>query len=130
MNLARMAALAAFAASGIPADSPQAQTRWNEDSMSVRCSPASRAHVAAATRRSIEERVARAESSIQMPGGIADMSCIESLLAADIDVFSGDFANVCKTTSESPPKATPKFARAIECFPYTFRIETQFHPGR
>ena len=62
--------------------------------MSVRCSPASRAHVAAATRRSIEERVACAESSIRTPGAIADMPCIESLLAADIEVFSGAFANV------------------------------------
>lgn len=62
--------------------------------MSSRCSPAARAHVAAATRRSIEERVARAESSIRAPGAIADMSCIESLLAADIDVFSGALANV------------------------------------
>lgn len=62
--------------------------------MSVRCSPASRSHVAAATRRSIEERVARTESSIRAPGAISDMSCIESLLAADVDVFSGAFANV------------------------------------
>ena len=94
MNNARLAALTAFAAFGLTADNSPAQTRWIEDSMSVRCSPAARQHVAAAARRSIEERVARAESSIRAPGAIADMSCIESLLASDVDVFSGAFANV------------------------------------
>ena len=94
MNNARLAALVAFAAYVLSAGSAPAQTRWIEDSMSVRCSPASRAHVADATRRSIEERVARAESSIRAPGSIADMSCVDSLLAADVDVFSGAFANV------------------------------------
>lgn len=94
MNFTRMTALAVVSAFGFSAGSATAQTRWIEDSMSVRCSPASRAHVAAATRRSIEERVARAESSIRAPGATADMSCVESLLAADVDVFSGAFANV------------------------------------
>ena len=94
MNNARLAAIAAFAAFGLTADNSLAQTRWIADSMSVWCSPASRQHVAAAARRSIEERVARAESSIRAPGAIADMSCIESLLASDVDVFSGAFANV------------------------------------
>ena len=94
MIFTRMTAFAVVSAFGLSAGAAPAQTRWIEDSMSVRCSPASRAHVADATRRSIEESVARAESSIRTPGAIADMSCIESLLAADVDVFSGAFANV------------------------------------
>ena len=94
MNFTRMTALAVISAYGLSAGAATAQTRWIEDSMSVRCGPASRAHVANATRRSIEERVARAESSIRAPGSIADMSCVDSLLAADVDVFSGAFANV------------------------------------
>ena len=76
MNFSRLTALAVVSVFGLSAAAATAQTRWIEDSMSVRCSPASRAHVAAATRRSI------------------DMSCVESLLAADVDVFSGAFANV------------------------------------
>lgn len=50
--------------------------------------------LAADARRPIEQRVVRAESSIRTPGTIADMSCTESLHAADVDVCSGAFANV------------------------------------
>ncbi len=66
------------------------QTGWIRDTMSDQCGDASKSIVADATRRSIESGVARAEASIRTPAAVADLSCLDGLLSADLDVFSGD----------------------------------------
>lgn len=70
-----------------------AQTQWIEDKLSDQCSAASKALVAENTRKSIEEQVRRAEASIQEPGSTADLSCMNDLLSANLDVFSSSWSS-------------------------------------
>ena len=85
MNRIFLASLA-IAFFGIAAQAQQQD--WIEDTLSKQCSAESRAVVAAAVRAGIEENVARAEASIRAPAAIGDLSCLEALIAAPLDVFS------------------------------------------
>lgn len=79
---------AAVSALGFVAVPASAQTQWIEDTLSDQCSAQSQQTIADNTRNSIEASVRRAEASIQEPASIADLSCMNDLLNADIDVFS------------------------------------------
>lgn len=68
----------------------QAQTQWIQDILSEDCSPQAAQTVANGTRQAIESSVARAHSSINAPAPTMDLSCINDLLAAPLDVFSGN----------------------------------------
>ena len=84
--------LAGLASAIIIGSAAQAQQGdWIEDRLSQRCSADSRALVAAAVRTNIEESVARAEASIRAPAAIGDLSCLEALITAPLDVFSRAF---------------------------------------
>lgn len=80
--------LAVAAIASVSAGAASAQTQWIQDTMSEQCSAESRQQVADATRASIEESVARSEASIQPPAPVADLSCMNGLISADVDVFS------------------------------------------
>lgn len=84
----------AAAMSSLMVSSATAQTQWIQDTLSDQCSAASQAQIADATRESIEESIARAEASIQAPASVADLSCLNSLLSADLDVFSSGWLDV------------------------------------
>jgi hypothetical protein len=71
-----------------------AQTQWIEDKLSDQCSAESRAIVAENTRNSIEAQVRRAEASIQEPASTADLSCMNDLMGANIDIFSQSWAGL------------------------------------
>jgi len=73
---------------GIMASSASAQTQWIQDTLSDQCSAASKEALAEDVRDSIEESVARAEASIQAPASVADLSCMNNLLNANLDIFS------------------------------------------
>ncbi|CAN0536997.1 unnamed protein product [Laminaria digitata] len=84
-NLFGAAAVTALSFTALQAN---AQTQWIEDTLSDQCSTASQQTIANNTRNSIEASVRRAEASIQEPASIADLSCMNDLFNANIDVFS------------------------------------------
>jgi hypothetical protein len=69
----------------------QAQTAWIKDQLSESCSSASADQIANDTRKNIEDSVKRAESTIKPPASILDLSCLDSLVQAPLDVFSSSW---------------------------------------
>jgi hypothetical protein len=94
MNKKYVLSFTAAATISLMAGSASAQTQWIEDTLTEQCSAASQDLVANATRDSIEDSVARAEASIQAPASIGDLSCMNELLKANIDVFSSTWADL------------------------------------
>lgn len=94
MKKTHLLSFTATVAIGLWAGTANAQTQWIKDKLSDQCSAASQNQVADATRKSIEESVARAEGSIQAPASVADMSCMNDLLNADLDIFSSSWMNM------------------------------------
>lgn len=62
---------------------------WTEDIQNSNCDPSDRAAFGQSLRDHIEANVRRAEASIQAPTPVGDLSCLNDLMNAPLDIFSG-----------------------------------------
>lgn len=61
---------------------------WIPSSLDERCDPADVDAISNSIREAIEASVRRAEASIAPPAGIGDLSCLDDLMRAPLDIFS------------------------------------------
>lgn len=94
MKKTHLLSFTAAVAIGLWAGTANAQTQWIKDKLSDQCSAESQNQIADATRKSIEESVARAEASIKAPASVADLSCMNDLMSANLDIFSSSWMNM------------------------------------
>jgi len=62
---------------------------WTEDIQNQNCDSSDRQAFGKSLRGNIESKVRRAEASIQAPSPVGDLSCLNDLMNAPLDIFSG-----------------------------------------
>lgn len=83
-----MRVLAGAALAGILSSTP-VLADWTEDIQNANCDASDRAAFGQSLRDHIEANVRRAEASIQAPTPVGDLSCLNDLMNAPLDIFSG-----------------------------------------
>lgn len=78
-----LALLFALSVAPVPAASD-----WIPSSLDARCDPSDVDGISNSIRDAIEASVRRAEASIAPPAGIGDLSCLDDLMNAPLDIFS------------------------------------------
>lgn len=73
----------------VPLTASAQDNSWLMDLQNQQCSEESRQTIANSVRQQIEDSIARATAAIQPPAALGDLSCLNDLMTAPLDSFSG-----------------------------------------